>query len=396
MLFDAKNFNGEVFGKYVETLPKVKLNELLKSKAIVRNDTIRALFDEQVGGNFASTPMFGRIGGTPVNYDGATDITDTTTKSYTQSRVVVGRAAGWTEKDFSQDVTGKVKFMDNVAAQVNEYWQDIDQDTLLAILKGVFSMTGAKNLEFVNGHTMDISGNAVAEKQYFDATTLNTAMQKALGDNKAKFSMTIMHSSVSTNLENMKLIKYLTYTDAEGVERELTLGSLNGRLVVVDDSMPVIEVAPVYTITADVAIDADKTYYTRSGSAGAYVYAAVASPVLANIATYYEMTTAGYNKYVTYVLGDGAIEFTDCGVAVPYEMDRNPKVNGGQTTLYSRQRKIFAPYGISFTKASMASLSPTNAELEAGANWTLVNSNESTKDYIPHKAIPIARVISRG
>ena len=353
MLFDAKNFNGEVFGKYVERLPKVKLNELLKSKAIVRNDTIKPLFTEQVGGNYAVTPMFGRIGGTPVNYDGATDITDSSTKTYTQSKVVVGRAAAWTEKDFSQDITGGKNFMDNVAAQVSDYWEDVDQDTLLAILKGVFSMTGAKNLEFVNGHTMDITGNAVPEKQYFDATTLNTAMQKALGDNKAKFSMAIMHSAVSTNLENMKLIKYLTYTDEDGIERELTLGSLNGRLVVVDDSMPAVEVAEAGEVPA-------------------------------------------HTKYTTYVLGDGAIELTDVGVAVAYEMDRSPKVNGGQTTLYSRQRKVMAPYGISFTKASMASLSPTNAELENGANWTLVNSNESTKDYIPHKAIPIARVISKG
>lgn len=47
----------------------------------------------------------------------------------------------------------------------------------------------------------------------------------------------------------------------------------------------------VYTITSDVAVNAAKTYYTRSGNAGSYVYTAVASPAVANIATYYEMTT---------------------------------------------------------------------------------------------------------
>ena len=45
-------------------------------------------------------------------------------------------------------------------------------------------MTGAKNLEFVNGHTYDISGNDAANE--FDETTLNTGIQKALGDNKSK------------------------------------------------------------------------------------------------------------------------------------------------------------------------------------------------------------------
>jgi len=39
-----------------------------------------------------------------------------------------------------------------------------------------------------------------------------------------------------------------------------------------------------YTLTTDVAIDDDKTYYTKSGN----VYTAVASPLVANIATYYE------------------------------------------------------------------------------------------------------------
>ena len=45
----------------------------------------------------------------------------------------------------------------------------------------------------------------------------------------------------------------------------------------------------------------------------------------------------------------------------------------------------------------MATLSPTDTELEMGANWELVNDNSTgTKTYIDHKAIPIARIISRG
>ena len=77
-------------------------------------------------------------------------------------------------------------------------------------------------------------------------------------------------------------------------------------------------------------------------------------------------------------------------------MDRDPKVNGGEDTLYNRQRKCFAPYGISFTKANMSTLSPTNAELEDGTNWELVNTGGVNKEYIDLKAIPIARIISLG
>ena len=82
-----------------------------------------------------------------------------------------------------------------------------------------------------------------------------------------------------------------------------------------------------------------------------------------------------------------------------YEMARDPKTNGGQDTLYTRQRKVFAPKGISYEKTSQASLSPTDAELSNGANWALVHSGEATesqRSYIDHKAIPIARIKSRG
>jgi hypothetical protein len=44
----------------------------------------------------------------------------------------------------------------------------------------------------------------------------------------------------------------------------------------------------------------------------------------------------------------------------------------------------------------MATLSPTNAELEDGTNWELVNSGGVNKEYIDLKAIPIAQIISLG
>ena len=110
--------------------------------------------------------------------------------------------------------------------------------------------------------------------------------------------------------------------------------------------------------------------------------------------------TGATKQYTTYVFGQGAFEFTNCGAKVPFEMYRDPSTNGGQDTLYSRQRKCWAPYGISFTQASMSTLSPTNAELANGANWELVNSGQSgtgiTKEYINHKVIPISRIISLG
>ena len=349
-LFDSKNFNSEVFQAYVDKTPNLNRNELIKSRAIKQRQDLAGTFKDQVGGNFAVIPITGRIGGTPLNYNGSTDITSKTIKTYTQGRIVVGRADSWVENDFSYDITGGVDFLAQVAQQLGEYWDGVDQNTILSTLKGIFSMTGTENLKFVNGHTYDISENADSTG-VFSATTLNSAMQYAIGDNKAKFTLAIMHSAVSTNLKNLKLLNYLKYTDKEGVQRDLALGTINGRAVLVDDNMPVEQVA-------------------ASGN------------------------DAAYTKYTTYVLGDGAIEYINCGVKVPYEVSRNPAKNGGQDLLFGRQRKIFSPYGISWTDSTI--ISPTDAQLETGSKWSLANSNESTKEYFPHKAIPIARIISRG
>lgn len=48
----------------------------------------------------------------------------------------------------------------------------------------------------------------------------------------------------------------------------------------------------------------------------------------------------GKSVYTTYILGEGAFDYEDIGAKVPYEMDRNPMVKGGQDTLYVRQKVL--------------------------------------------------------
>ena len=354
-IFDTKVFNPEVFKGYVDSLPNTKRNAMINSKAIRPRPDLAAAMRDQTGGNYITTTLSGRISGSkPQNYDGKTTMTTSSLKTFKHSRVVVGRMNAWTEKDFSYDITGGQDFLEAVAQQVNEYWSEIDQDTLLHILKGIFAMSGGENAKFVTSHTYDVTKvvNSEGKTGYVDATTFNSAMQQACGDNKSAFALVIMHSAVATDLENLKILTYLKYTDAQGMEREIGLATLNGRLVLVDDAMPV-----------------EKVSDGHSGQ---------------------------INQYTSFLLGEGAFEYTDCGAKVPYEVDRDPKTNGGQDTLYSRQRKCFAPYGISFTQTSMADLSPTDTELETGTNWELVKSVGSSTEYIDGKAIPIARVISFG
>ena len=342
--FDAKSFNPQAFKYRADRIPRIRLNEMRKSRVLTGNPDIRAVFTSQDGTGYARIAMRGLLDGEAVNYDGQTDITATSTKTFEQGVVVVGRAKAWVEKDFSHDITGGIDFMDNVAQQVAEYWQDIDQDTILAVLNGVFAMKSKKGAEFVKKHTFEVDGP-------MEATTLNSATAQACGDRKKRFSMIFMHSAVATNLENLNLLTALKYTDKDGVTRDLTLYTWNGKLVVTDDGMPVDTSEP------------DEPVYT------------------------------------SYVLGEGSIDFEDLGARVPYEMARDPKTNGGQDTLYTRQRKVFSPKGISYEKKVQASLSPTDEELANGENWDLVHSGETSEEersYIADKAIPIARIKSKG
>lgn len=386
--FDSKSFNEKAFKYSVDRIPNLKTNELKKSRALTGNEDIRKVFADEDGTAYARIAMRGLLEGDAVNYDGQTDITATSTKTFERGVVVVGRAKGFVEKDFSYDVTGGKDFMQNVAEQIADYKDGLDQDTILAILKGIFSMTGAKNLEFVNKHTTEVTGN-------IQATTLNTATNKACGVNKKKFALVFMHSDVATNIENLNLLEHLKYTDKDGITRELDLGTWNGKLVIIDDDMPTKEVETTYVKTTDKDIVIGKTYYTKSSTK----YTAVSNPAKESLGDYYEVSDEAHTEYTTYVLGIGAIDFEDVGVKVPYEMERNASKNGGQDTLYIRQRKVFAPFGISYEKKSQVSVSPTVKELENGSNWDLVNSGEESEEdrsYINHKAIPIARIISRG
>lgn len=387
--FDAKSFNPEAFKYIVGRVPNLNMNELKKSAALTGNPDIKSVFGAQDGTGYARLAMRGLIDGDAVNYDGATDITASSTKTFEQGVVVIGRAKAWKEKDFSFDITGGVDFMDNIAKQIAEYKDGLDQKTILAILKGIFAMTGTKNEEFVKKHTTIVDGA-------MQATTLNTATNKACGANKKAFSLVFMHSDVSTGLENLNLIERLKYTDKDGIQRSLELGTWGGKLVVLDDDMPV-----------------DEGYYpAAAGDAGALKIiasgtAAAGEITLANVkkAAFYPDDAAADKyvvlgtRYTTYALGKGVLAYEDIGAKVEYEMNRDPAKNGGEDELYIRQRKCFAPFGISYEKKNQATNSPTDAELSDGTNWALVHSgeaDEASRSYINHKSIPIVRIFSRG
>lgn len=456
-VFDSKNWNSEVFGKYLETVPRVKQNAFLKAGILRGRPELKSMLVDQTGGNFITVPMTGLLGGDVLNYDGSTNITADGLETYLQSMIVIGRAKAWKEKDFTYDITGK-NFMEEIGKQVSDYWDDIDQETILAELEGIFK---CGDDGFATKHTLDITG---LDTKTVGATTLNDAVQKAAGANKNIFTMAIMHSVVATTLENLQILEYRKQTDAEGIQRTVALADWNGRTVMIDDDVPTSNVettAGVYGATISTAASAgDKikvngveltwiangetpaageialpstnnaaneasalatalnasedtrlSHYTWSNTSGTLkatedsgyygegpitvlaTKGAGGTMVVGDVETITAPVVA--TNYVTYLLGQGAFDYCDCGAKVPNETWRDPKVNGGEDMLITRQRKLFAPRGFSFVQPSTPLISPTNSQLKANGRWEVVKDTAGT-GFFNSKAIPFARIISRG
>ena len=338
--FDSKIFNENKFGKYVSMIENPHLNMFMKAGIFVPvSETVRSLPDA-AGGNYVTEPIKGLLDGEVLNYDGKTDNTPTSRDTYSQSKVVYGRMKAWVEKDFSTDIAG-AEFLPEkeMAGEVAEYYENVDQKTLLSVLEGIFAMNDTAGKKFVDKHTNDIGGPITA-------TSMNRTVTKASGDNKKIYKVAIMHSEVAAQYEDLQLVEYLKYTDAEGIARDIGLARVGGKTVLIDDDAPVI----------------------KGGDGEA-------------------------DKYVTYLFGSGAFEFGRIGVKNPYKMAYDPEKNGGQTALYTKIRAVIAPKWISFTKKAMASDSPTDAEFRNGQNWEIVKNAKGTK-HVDDKFIPIARMIS--
>ncbi len=351
--FDSKTWNPNVFELYMKKVESTKENALIKNGLFNNKPNMTARLRDEVGGNYFTEPVKGLLDGDVLNYDGVTNVTFTSRDTFEQGKIIIGRMKGWEEKDFSTELTG-IDWMAGIAEEVREYYDAVDQADLLAILSGIFATTDSGSAAAMAKHTTDITAEAV---NTLGAATMNSALQKASGDKKKQFKIAFMHSAVATNLENLNLLEFLKYTDSQGITRDLSIATYNGKLVVVDDDMPVTEVEESEVGAGD-----------------------------------------GYTAYTTYVMAEKFFEYDNVGVKVPNEMVRDAITNGGIDRLVTRQRKLFAPKYFSFTKSQMATNSPTTAELADGRNWEIVNNGKTgaNKKYVSDKMIPVARIISRG
>lgn len=338
-VFDSKVFNPQAFGRYIQSLPKERENALLKANIFESDSDIKDMFANQSTTAYGMIPVTGNFEGKSQNYDGETDLEGEGLDTYYYGVHSYGRAIVGTEKDFTKDLIPGLNPLDQIASKFADRWDDINEDTIIAILKGIFASTKTGAKKFAEEHTFEVDGT-ITETAIYDAT------QKACGDKNKKFRLAIMHSKVATELAKKQLLEYIKYTDERGIQMNTNIAQWGDKTVFIDDA---------YTI---------------------------------------DTTEPETPKYITYVLGEKLFKREPMPVDVPFERDREALKAGGTTNLISRERMVLHPFGFSYLKANQSTKSPTDEEFADGANWELMQNSDGTK-YFPHKFIPVCKIVSK-
>lgn len=330
-------YDAEIFNYAWKNTPDLVLTSMLESGAIVRDSEIARLIAN--GSNFFTTPYYDVLSGTEDVYNGVNDFTGGELTGGTYSGVVYGRMAKWSAKSFINDFNSGADPMAQIVAGVANYWIKARQTRLVKVLEAIF---GINDAQFAT-HITDVAttGATVTDANKVGETTINDACVKANGDNAGGYSLVIAHSTVANRWANLQLLNYSKYTDAQGIERALPIGTINGKILVVNDNVPVADSA----------------------------------------------TATGEKEYTTYILGAGAIRFAEAPVEIPSEMDRDPNKNGGVDMIYTRIRECIAPYGFSFKG---------DVETDVGIPDTVLTASASWERKMPAKSILMAKVVTNG
>lgn len=244
---------------------------------------------------------------------------------------------GFSAADLVDALSGKDP-LKMVASTIDEYWVEQLQRRVLAAAIGLYNDNVAAN---AGDMVVDVSSAnmVVADTNRFNAETMVNATL-TLGDSMRKITGMAVHSVVYGKMIKDDLIEFVA--DSQG---KLTIPTYMGKVVVVDDGMPIIG---------------------GDGSAVAF-------------------------KYLSVLFGRGAFGYGRGNPKVPSEFEREPARGngGGFETLWSRKRWVIHPFGYKFNSTTITGpgLSPTWADLKLAANWERV---------LNRKNVPLAFLVTNA
>jgi len=295
----------------------------------------------QAGAQSFTVPFWSDI--PDIEADITTDVLATlsTPQKITGTAMVVRKSflhASWSEMSLASELSGSEALV-RIQSRVGAYWDRQWEKRLIASLLGVLYSNVANNTADMTNDIHALAGTVtlpgttvtVPANTFNGQAVIATAL--TIGDRLSDFKAIAMHSTIyGRALTNNEITFY------KPSENSLVIPTYKGLAVIVDDSL----------VTATVGV------------------------------------------YITILFGPGAVGFAVAEPRTGYgtEIWRTPNAGngGGNTTLHSRFDVAIHPLGFSFTGASVASVSPVQAELSLAANWT--------RAYSQRKSVPLAFLIS--
>lgn len=246
------------------------------------------------------------------------------------------RTKAWSTANLTADLAGADP-MQSIANGVADYWARQFNTILVSTLHGVYLDNVANDASDMVRDIGNDSNGAIGAAELVSADAILDAKQ-TMGDAGEDLKAIVMHSVVFTRLQKQNLIDYIP--DSRG---EINFPTYLGYRVIVSD--------------------------TAKRIPGAY-----------------------RTKYVTYLVGEGALVFDESPLATSptVEVHREPLHAGGVgvDALITRRQFVLHPNGIKWTDSVCTGEFPTNAELANVANWDRV--------YPERKQIPIAFLLTNG
>lgn len=334
----------EIFTPYSQLITQQK-SRLIQSAAVARSDELDRLLAG--GGLTFNAPSWKDLDNDAENistdtssnfYTGGTaDPDPAKTGSLTEIAVRMSRNKSWSTAQLAKTLAGSDPAA-SIAARVGAYWTRRMQAAFVALMTGVFADNAAaptgSDTHVQNDMTFDISGGSFVDgvTNFSAEAFIDAAL--TMGDSMEDLGMILVHSVVFARMQKNNLIDFIP--DARG---EINIPTFLGRVVVVDDGMP------------------------------------VASGV-----------------YQSWLFGAGAIGLGMGSPSIPTEVQRHPGAgNGaGQEVLWNRVEWCLHPAGHAYI-GTPANGGPSNANttnnLAAAASWS--------RRYTERKQIKIARLVTR-
>lgn len=215
---------------------------------------------------------------------------------------------GWSDADLVSEISGEDP-MTHIRNRTGRYWQRVWQKKLIQVCLGVL----ADNIANDSGDMLYTAGGVFTRAAFTSAVF-------TLGDSAEQLKGIAVHSAVLKQMVDNDDIEYIMDSDGK-----TQIPYYMGKRVIVDDGLP----AASTTVALGTVI------------------------------------------YTSILFGEGAIGYGNGNPEMPVEIEREAaQGNGaGVETLWERKTWIIHPLGFSFTSASVAGQSPTNAELATAANW---------------------------